>query len=91
MHTLCYPFLQTYVRLSLSDLHDFSLRDLHTTLFQIEGGGLVQGASKLITYFVNFCDLKKKMPIHLTKNGVELSYLGYIFCCQKKVEKTQTA
>ena len=30
VHSLINPFLQTYVRLSPSDMRDFSLRDLHT-------------------------------------------------------------
>ena len=30
MHTLSYPFLQTYVRLSMIYMNDFSLRDLPT-------------------------------------------------------------
>ena len=29
-HILSYTFLQTYVRISPSDMNDFSLRDLHT-------------------------------------------------------------
>ena len=30
MHILSYPFFQTYVRISPSDINDFSLRDLPT-------------------------------------------------------------
>ena len=41
----------------------------HITQFQVEGGSLVQGVTKLVT---------KTMPIRLTINGVESSYLGII-------------
>ena len=32
-----------------------------TTQFQIEGGGVVQGVTKLISTFFSFCDLKLKL------------------------------
>ena len=49
------------------------------TQFQIEGGGLVHGVTKLITILFTFVTLNKSMPIDLTKNGVDSSYLGGIW------------
>ena len=37
------------------------------TQFQIEGGGLVQGVTKVITILLTFVTLNKTMPIELTK------------------------
>ena len=48
----------------------------YRTQFQIEGEGLVQGITKLITILFTFVTLNKTMPIELTKNGVDSSFLG---------------
>ena len=41
------------------------------TQFQIEGGGVVQGVTKLISTFFSFCDLKLKLcQLSLQKMGL---------------------
>ena len=45
------------------------------TQFQIEGGGVVQGVTKLISTFFSFCDLKLKLcQLSLQKMGLNLHY-----------------
>ena len=47
-----------------------SSRSLRTQ-FQIEGGGVVQGVTKLISTFFSFCDLKLKLcQLSLQKMGL---------------------
>ena len=62
----------------------------HKTQFQIEGGGVVQGVTKLISTFSAFFRPKTKiMPIKFTKNGVDSLFSGVKFF-QKGMEKNQT-
>ena len=53
----------------------------------MEGGGLVQGVTKLITILLTFVTLNKNMPIELTKNRVESSNLGSVWFFKKKEKK----
>ena len=52
---------------------------LYMTQFQIEGGGLVRGVTKLIAILLTFVNLTKTMPIELTKKWIDSSYLGSIW------------
>ena len=46
------------------------------TQFQIEGGGVVPGVTRLILNFQLFLPKTKIMPIKFTKNGFDSSFSG---------------
>ena len=51
----------------------------HTTQFQIEGRGMVQGTKKIVTTFWTFFDLKPtKYAKCVDKIGVDSSYVGCV-------------
>ena len=61
------------------------------TQSQIEGEGLLQTVIKLIMSLLTFVTKTKTMPIGLTKNGVDSSFLGSICFFQNKVKKIKHA
>ena len=60
------------------------------TQFQIEGGGVVQGVTKLILTFSALWPKTKILPIKFPKNGVDYSFLGSDKFFTKGWEKNPT-
>ena len=56
--------------------------------FQIEGGGLVQGITKLITILLTFVTLNKKYANWMDNKW---SWLGSVWYFKKMREKNQTS
>ena len=57
---------------------------------QFEGGGIVQGVTKLITTFFNLFNLKqKKSSSSVDKNEVDSSYLGVVRFFKNGEKKNQ--